>query len=78
MNQHVLISLPLLLAVTRATSTGIALLVKRIAYRPLRRAPRMTPLITAIGASFFLQHSFRGIFGAGVHAYPDARVLVGE
>jgi branched-chain amino acid transport system permease protein len=78
LNQHVLISLLLLLSVAIATSTGIALLVERIAYRPLRRAPRMIPLITAIGASFFLQYTFRGLFGSGVQAYPDVRVLAGE
>jgi branched-chain amino acid transport system permease protein len=78
LNQHVLVSLLLLLVVAMATSMGVALLVERIAYRPLRRAPRMIPLITAIGASFFLQYTFRGLFGAGVQAYPDIRVLTGE
>ena len=77
-NQYVLPSLLLLLVVAMATSMGVALLLERIAYRPLRRAPRMIPLITAIGASFFLQYTFRGLFGAGVQAYPDVRVLSGE
>ncbi|MPZ24353.1 MAG: branched-chain amino acid ABC transporter permease [Dehalococcoidia bacterium] len=35
-------------------SGGSALLLERIAYRPLRRAPRLVPLISAIGASIFL------------------------
>jgi branched-chain amino acid transport system permease protein len=34
---------------------GVALLVERVAYRPLRNAPRLAPLITAIGLSIFLQ-----------------------
>ena len=34
-------------------SASIAMLVERIAYRPLREAPRLVPLISAIGASFF-------------------------
>ncbi len=59
-------------------STLIALLVERIAYRPLRGAPRLVPLISAIGASFFLQYTFRGFFGPGVYAYPDIKALDGE
>jgi branched-chain amino acid transport system permease protein len=34
----------------------VAILVERIAYRPLRHAPRLAPLISAIGVSFFLQN----------------------
>ncbi|HKV45965.1 MAG TPA: branched-chain amino acid ABC transporter permease [bacterium] len=78
LNRYVLVSLLLLAAVAIAVSTTVALLVERIAYRPLRRAPRMIPLITSIGASFFLQYTFRSLFGAGVQAYPDIRVLTGE
>ncbi len=33
--------------------------VERVAYRPLRHAPRLIPLISAIGVSFFLQDAFR-------------------
>lgn len=78
LNANVIAGLLLLMLVAMAVSMGIALLVERIAYRPLRRAPRMIPLITAIGASFFLQYTFRGLFGAGVQAYPDIRALSGE
>ena len=39
--------------------------VERIAYRPLRNAPTLVPLISAIGASFFLQYTVRGFFGSG-------------
>jgi branched-chain amino acid transport system permease protein len=38
---------------------GTAVLVERIAYRPLRHAPRLVPLISAIGVSFFLQDLIR-------------------
>jgi len=51
-------------------STGIAILLERVAYRPLRGAPRLVPLITAIGASFFLQYTYRGFYGSGIQAYP--------
>lgn len=60
------------------TSTIVAVTLERIAYRPLRRAPRLVPLITAIGASFFLQYTFRGLYGSGVEAYPQVTVLRGH
>lgn len=59
-------------------SSSIALLVERVAYRPLREAPRLVPLISAIGASFFLLYTFRGFFGPGVYAYPPIPALEGE
>jgi len=53
-----MIILALLLAfiAAAAASTAAALLIERIAYRPLRNAPRLAPLISAIGASVFLSH----------------------
>lgn len=59
-------------------SASIAMLVERIAYRPLRGAPRLVPLISAIGASFFLEYAFRGFFGPGKYAYPPLKILEGE
>ena len=59
-------------------SAGIAMIVERVAYRPLRGAPRLVPLISAIGASFFLEYAFRGLFGPGVYAYPPIKALEGE
>lgn len=42
------------------TASGLlAVAVERIAYRPLRGAPRLVPLISAIGVSFFLQDMIR-------------------
>jgi len=76
--RHLLAGMLLVLAVSVATSTGIAIAVERVAYRPLRRAPRLVPLITAIGASFFLEYSFRSLYGAGVQSYPDIAALTGS
>jgi branched-chain amino acid transport system permease protein len=56
--------------VSMSVSSFIAFLLERVAYRPLRKAPRLIPLITAIGASFFLQYVFRGLYGSGFQAYP--------
>jgi branched-chain amino acid transport system permease protein len=78
MNRQPFISLALILALSMFVSMCIALLLERIAYRPLRTAPRLVPLITAIGASFFLQYTFRGLYGSGVKAYPDIAALAGD
>ncbi len=66
----------ILLAAT--VSTLVAVLLERIAYRPLRGAPRLVPLITAIGASFTLQYTFRGLYGAEFRAYPTVNALSGR
>lgn len=73
-----LLSLLIVFLVAMSTSTVVAVTLERIAYRPLRRAPRLVPLITAIGASFFLQYTFRGFYGSGVEAYPQVAVLKGD
>jgi branched-chain amino acid transport system permease protein len=65
-------------AASMLTSLIIAVLVERIAYRPLRNAPRLVPLITAIGASFALLYIFRGLYGAGVERYPDLAIFSGQ
>lgn len=45
--------------------------IERIAYRPLRRAPRLAPLITAIGISILLQYSAALIWGKQYIAMPE-------
>ena len=65
------LALALTLLAAIATSTTIALLVERIAYRPFRHVRGFAPMICAIGVSFFLQQTFRGAFGSSVKSYPD-------
>ena len=77
LDRQPIVSLLIVFIVSMATSTLIAVLLERIAYRPLRNAPRLVPLITAIGASFFLQYTFRGLYGSGFQAYPTVRILEG-
>ncbi|HWI63840.1 MAG TPA: branched-chain amino acid ABC transporter permease [Symbiobacteriaceae bacterium] len=57
---------PLLLGLllAMAMAGGLGWTVERIAYRPLRGAPRLVPLISAIGVSFFLQDIVRMIWTA--------------
>ena len=46
-------------------------ILERIAYRPLRTAPRLSPLISAIGASIFLQNVMMLVIKARMQVYPD-------
>lgn len=77
LDKNIIVSEILIFLGAMVTSATIAVLLERIAYRPLRRAPRLVPLITAIGASFFLQYTFRGFFGSGVKGYPEPEQLKG-
>ena len=58
--------LPIMILGAMLASVSVALLMERIAYRPLRNAPRLAPLITAIGISVILQEAVR-LF------YPEAK-----
>ena len=49
------VALLFIVGVGMIVSMLVAIALERVAYRPLRGAPRLTPLISAIGASFFLQ-----------------------
>jgi branched-chain amino acid transport system permease protein len=72
------IGLGIVLIVAMLSSMVVAILLERIAYRPLRRAPRLVPLITAIGASLFISNSVRGMYGEQVKAYPNIPALQGR
>ena len=69
------VSIAIMCLVAAIVAVLVALLVERVAYRPLRNSPRLVLLISAIGASFFLQYSVRGIVGVGVFAYPTVTFL---
>ncbi|MEW6567826.1 MAG: branched-chain amino acid ABC transporter permease [Chloroflexota bacterium] len=75
LDSHPILSLLMITLLAASVSCVIAILLERIAYRPLRGAPRLVPLITAIGASFFLQYTFRGLYGSGIQAYPTVQIL---
>ncbi|MGE5824575.1 MAG: branched-chain amino acid ABC transporter permease, partial [Bacteroidota bacterium] len=49
----------------------VAYAVERLAYRPLRGAPRLAPLITAIGVSIILQHLAMLVWSRNVLAFPQ-------
>ncbi len=59
----------LLAAITGCALLG--LLIERFAYRPLRNAPKLNILITAIGVSLLLEYSGQVIFGADPKVFPE-------
>jgi len=67
------IPVPLLLVIMFVIAAvlvgGLGVAMERFAYRPLRNAPRIAPLITAIGVSFFLENSALLLFGAQPRIY---------
>jgi branched-chain amino acid transport system permease protein len=68
---------PLILLMFLAAMLGsgaLGVVIERFAYRPLRDAPRIAPLISALGVSFFLQNSALLLFGAQFRSY-DSFVL---
>ena len=63
-----LLALALLVAGLVAVSGA---LLERAAYRPLREAPRLSAVVSALGASIFLQNALMLVWGARFQVYPD-------
>ena len=67
------IPVPLLIAIMIAVAVagvgGLGVAIERFAYRPLRDAPRIAPLITALGISFILEDSVLLLFGGLTRYY---------
>jgi branched-chain amino acid transport system permease protein len=49
----------------------IGVILERAAYRPLRESPRLSAVVSALGASIFLQNALMLVFGARYQVYPD-------
>jgi branched-chain amino acid transport system permease protein len=63
--------LPLIFLATMLTTGLINVTIDRLAYRPLRKAPRLAPLITAIGVSFMLENIALMWVGPAPVSYPE-------
>ena len=61
---------PLAVVVGILGSVAVGILTDKIAYKPLREAPKISLLITAIGISFFLENIFNVMFGGVPKAFP--------
>jgi len=59
MQDQVIIALPICTLVGMALAVAVAVVMERVAYRPLRNAPRLAPLITAIGVSAMIEEGTR-------------------
>ncbi|MBU3811901.1 MAG: branched-chain amino acid ABC transporter permease [Candidatus Niameybacter stercoravium] len=62
--------LPIAIIISMASCALIGMGIEKVAYKPLRNAPRMWALITAIGVSFFLETLFTILFGASSKPFP--------
>ncbi len=63
--------LPVMIIGGIVAAVAMSLIVERFAYRPLRNAPRLAPLISAIGVSVALQEAVRLFYG-DIPGFPDA------
>jgi len=53
----------------------LAMLIEKAAYKPLRSAPRISLLITAIGVSMLLQNVAQLLFGAGARSFSSSSII---
>lgn len=62
----------LVILIAAAACAVIGMLIEFLAYRPLRRRPKLTVLITAIGVSLFIEFTcqHQGVFGAATRPFP--------
>lgn len=69
--------LPAILAVPLAmvVCTILGIVIERLAYKPLRQAPSLAVLITAIGVSYFLQNSAQLLWSASPKSFPNLFVF---
>ena len=65
-----LLALPFSVIIAMVGCMALGYGIERVAYRPLRHAPRLAPLITAIGISILLQNLSMMIWGRGYHPFP--------
>ncbi|MEJ2736945.1 MAG: branched-chain amino acid ABC transporter permease [Anaerolineae bacterium] len=56
----------------------VGVLVERVAYRPLRTAGRLAPVISALGVAFILESLARNVYGASWKTYPNVIALTGR
>ncbi len=59
------------MVIAMAFCAALGVVIERFAYRPLRRQPKLTMLITAIGVSLFLENTGQFVFGAAPKKFPQ-------
>jgi branched-chain amino acid transport system permease protein len=58
------------MGISMVICAAVGVVIERFAYRPLRRSPKLTVLITAIGVSLFLEYTGQFVFGAAPKKFP--------
>ncbi len=71
----VILLISLMFVAGMAVSGVLGVVIERFAYRPLRNAPRIAPLISAVGVSFFLQNAALLVLGARFRSYGTAKMV---
>jgi branched-chain amino acid transport system permease protein len=66
---------PIAIIITVVVTTLMGIIIERVAYKPLREAPRMSIMISAIGVSFLLQNLSTYLFTAIPRGYPEIPFL---
>src|SRR3954469_26027988 len=69
-------ALPIVLVAGAPGAMLVAIAMERFAYRPLRNAPRLAPLITALGVSVALQEAVRVFYPGATAAIPFPTIFV--
>lgn len=73
-----LLSLFICLASAMIGCAIVGFLIERLAYKPLRKAPRINVLITAVGVSLFLEFSGQLVFGSSPQLFPPVYAPEGD
>ncbi|MDD4088469.1 MAG: branched-chain amino acid ABC transporter permease [Tissierellia bacterium] len=66
----------IIIVLTATVALGV--LLEKVAYRPLRNAPRMSIMISAIGASFLLENLATYLFTGVPRGFPDIKILTAK
>lgn len=67
--------IPVLFVVAALGAGLVGVGIERFAYRPLRNSPRIAPLVSALGTSFFLQATMLLVVGARIVRYESERLI---
>lgn len=68
----------LAILIAMAVVAAMGVIIERLAYRPLRNAPRLAALISAIGVSVLLQNVAQAVFGSDQVRFPDISLFATE
>lgn len=75
LNAQPIISILIAFIIGMSVAAATGYFLEKIAYRPLRKAPRLVPLISAIGASIFLENAAQLLFSPQLRNYTNPDIL---